>query len=143
MSCRLERLPKTHAGNASSASAQNATAANNQMAQKELGGHCYTGLTYHFNPSPEGMEPIKSVSTLLEGTKWVSPLLAKKISTAIPSPLAKKINRNAYLDCPTVSSVNQMGSLVREVVKHADIMPTSEVGYSRLVILQGDATVHI
>ena len=112
------------------------------MVQKELGGHCYTGLTYHFNSSLEAVEPIKPVSTLLEGTKWVSPLLAKKIPTSVPSPLAKKINRNACLDCPTVSSVNQMASLIREVVKHADIMPTSEVGYSRLVILQGDATVY-
>jgi hypothetical protein len=96
------------------------------ITQRALTGHCFTGLDYHFKTS-------RVRTTLLEGTKWVDPMFA----TTKEKMAGSKICRNACLDCPTLQTVNQLASLLMELTKIPEVNPTLDLGCAELQIMQG------
>jgi hypothetical protein len=106
----------------------------NDIGQRSLTGHCFTGLDYYLKCSGT-TEPLVR-TTLLEGTKWVKPMFA----TSTEKMSGAKICRNACLDCPTIQMVNQLSSLLMELTKIPEVTPTLDLGCAELQILQG---VHI
>lgn len=99
------------------------------VGQRALTGHCFTGIDFYLKT---GSEVPRIRTTLLEGTKWVKPMFARS-----SAPTKSKICRNACLDCPTLQNVNQLSSLLMELTKIPEVMPTMDVGCSELQILQG------
>jgi hypothetical protein len=102
------------------------------VVQKSLTGHCYAGVDVWLKSKmPDGSPKIRT--TLLEGTKWVSPMFA---AISAESMKGRKLCRNACLDAPTLQSCNQLGSLLLELTKITSINPKLDVGSTNLQILQ-------
>jgi hypothetical protein len=102
------------------------------VVQKSLTGHCYAGVDVWLKSKmPDGSPKIRT--TLLEGTKWVSPMFA---AISAESMKGRKLCRNACLDAPTLQSCNQLGSLLLELTKITSVNPKLDVGSTNLQILQ-------
>jgi hypothetical protein len=110
--------------------------------QRSLTGHCYTGMDVTFRaPSIHDPQMGKTRSTLLEGTKWVSPFFAAYKRKGASGPggntSALRVTRNVDLDAVTLNMGNQLASLLMELTKLPDLSPTMDVGISNLMMFQG------
>ena len=89
-------------------------------ADTALTGHCFAGMRYDLECDP----PI-TVHSIIEGTKWVEPMMANVTTRA---------SRNAGLDAPALQAVNQLSQLSLEMTKLADVDPIRDRGGSLLQI---------
>jgi hypothetical protein len=102
----------------------------------------YTGMDVTFQvPSIHDPQMGKTRSTLLEGTKWVSPFFAaykkKGDSGQSGNASALRVTRNVDLDVVTLNMGNQLASLLMELTKLPDLSPTMDMGISNLMMFQG------
>jgi hypothetical protein len=92
-------------------------------------------------PSIHDPQMGKTLSTLLEGTKWVSPFFAaykrKCTSGQDTNASALRVTRNIALDAVTLNMCNQLASLLMELTKLPDLSPTMDVCISNLMMFQG------
>lgn len=90
---------------------------------RSLNGHCYAGCRIHMLNSPTPDVPLCS---LLEGTKWVSPMTASLLK---------------HPDVQAVQLCNEISNLLVEVTKMPSMDPSMDVGSTLLQIYQGISSI--